>query len=248
MLYLIGTGIWDEKDISIRGIEEIKKVEEVYLEKYTNNTGINIENLENEIKKKVKIVSREEVEDTHFLLNEAKKKDIALLIPGDVFSATTHIQYVSEGNKKGIKIKIIHSSSIFTAIANTGLSLYRFGRVISIPYPQENYFPTQYYEHIKHNIKTNLHTLALLDIKMRIPQAIDILKRIDKEKIIFKDKEEKDIVACYALGSDKEKIYFSSPSKIKNITKSINDKAQCIIIPANLEFYEKEVLELYKVR
>ena len=36
MLVLIGLGLYDEKDISIRGIEEAKSSAKVYAELYTN--------------------------------------------------------------------------------------------------------------------------------------------------------------------------------------------------------------------
>lgn len=35
MLYLIGLGLADEKDITVKGLEIVKKAERVYLEAYT---------------------------------------------------------------------------------------------------------------------------------------------------------------------------------------------------------------------
>lgn len=35
MLYIIGLGLADEKDISVRGLEIVRKAERVYLEAYT---------------------------------------------------------------------------------------------------------------------------------------------------------------------------------------------------------------------
>jgi len=36
MLYLIGLGLADEKDITVKGLEIVRKVERVYLEAYTS--------------------------------------------------------------------------------------------------------------------------------------------------------------------------------------------------------------------
>ena len=36
MLYLIGLGLADERDISVKGLEIIKKADRVYLEAYTS--------------------------------------------------------------------------------------------------------------------------------------------------------------------------------------------------------------------
>ena len=35
MLYLVGLGLADERDITVRGLEVVKKAERVYLEAYT---------------------------------------------------------------------------------------------------------------------------------------------------------------------------------------------------------------------
>jgi diphthine synthase len=36
MLYLVGLGLGDEKDITVRGLEAVKKCDHVYLEAYTS--------------------------------------------------------------------------------------------------------------------------------------------------------------------------------------------------------------------
>ena len=35
VLYMIGLGLSDEKDISVKGLEAVKRSKKVYLEKYT---------------------------------------------------------------------------------------------------------------------------------------------------------------------------------------------------------------------
>lgn len=36
MLYIIGLGVGDEKDITLRGLEAVRKCEKVYIEAYTS--------------------------------------------------------------------------------------------------------------------------------------------------------------------------------------------------------------------
>ncbi len=36
MFYLIGIGLYDEKDITVKGLEIVKRVDKVYLEHYTS--------------------------------------------------------------------------------------------------------------------------------------------------------------------------------------------------------------------
>ena len=46
MLYIIGIGLSDEKDISVKGLEAVKKCSKVYLESYTSLLQCSLEDLE----------------------------------------------------------------------------------------------------------------------------------------------------------------------------------------------------------
>ena len=92
MLYLIGIGLGNEKDITLNGIEALKKSDYIYLENYTSNIGFEIENLEKLISKKIILVNRKKMEEEiNSILDQAKEKIVSVLIKGDIFSATTHI-------------------------------------------------------------------------------------------------------------------------------------------------------------
>jgi diphthine synthase len=45
MLYLVGLGLYDEKDVTIKGLEAIKASKRVYLEAYTSILGVEKEKL-----------------------------------------------------------------------------------------------------------------------------------------------------------------------------------------------------------
>ena len=45
MLYLIGLGLSDEKDVTVRGLEAIKGSDRIYLEAYTSILGVGKERL-----------------------------------------------------------------------------------------------------------------------------------------------------------------------------------------------------------
>ena len=49
MLYLIGLGLGDAKDITVRGLEVVKSAKQVYLEAYTSVLTIGKEALVNNI-------------------------------------------------------------------------------------------------------------------------------------------------------------------------------------------------------
>ena len=72
-LTFIGLGLYDEKDISLKGLEEIKNCDKVYAEFYTAKlTGADIKNIEKTIGKSVEILSRAETEKGDKILNSAK--------------------------------------------------------------------------------------------------------------------------------------------------------------------------------
>ncbi len=59
-LTFIGLGLYDEKDISIKGLEEIKKADKVFAEFYTAKlVGTSIEKLEKLFGKKIIVLNRE---------------------------------------------------------------------------------------------------------------------------------------------------------------------------------------------
>ncbi len=231
MLWLIGCGIWEPKDMSLKAYEILKIADKVYLEDYTSNTAITKKSLEDLLGREVISLDREKVENYEWLLEEANAKNIALVIKGDVFAATTHYSIYADAKKQGLKVAVIHGSSVFTAVGKVGLSLYRYGVIVSLPHP--NLFPTyptSPFEKIKKNIENDMHTLVLLDIGMRAIEGLSLL-----EKYIGNVK----IVVCYSLGSENEKIFKGTIKELKEEVRYLDEKATCLIIPAKrLEFYE----------
>jgi diphthine methyl ester synthase len=91
------------------------------------------------------------------------------LVVGDPFCATTHTDLYLRCVKEGVKTEIIHNASIVSAMGCCGVQVYRFGEIISIPFFTENWRPYSFYGKIKGNSERNLHTLCLLDIKVKEP-------------------------------------------------------------------------------
>ena len=229
MLYIIGLGL-NEKSISSEGTEAIKKCKKIYLENYTVNFPYSAEELEKVINKKIIPAEREFVEDMKELLNEAKKEDIALLVYGSPLTATTHITLIQEAKKQKVEYEIIYNASVFDAVAETGLQLYKFGKITSIP----NFKADSFSEVIRENKKINAHSLILVDIGLKFKDAI---KRL--EKIAGKDK----IVVCSRLGTKEKRIFYGNLDELKN--REI-EAPFCFIIPSKLHFLESEVLENFK--
>ena len=232
MLYLIGLGL-NEKGISLEGLEIFKKCRRVYLEDYTVNFPYKKEKLEKIIGKKVISVNREFVENKmDELIKEAKKEDVILLIYGSPLTATTHISLIQELKKKKIKYGVIHNASILDALTITGLQIYKFGKIASMPRFESDSF----IDIIKENKKINAHSLILVDIGLEFEEAIFKLEKAAKRKNLEINK----LVICQSLGTINQKIFYMTVSKLKN--KKIK-KPFSIIIPSELHFVEKEFLE-----
>ncbi len=237
MLYLIGLGL-GENDLTLKGIKALKNSDKIFAEFYTNINLYNLKNLENLAGKKIEVLDREKVESLSFL-NEAENKTISLLISGDPLTATTHFEIIFQARKKGIKCKTIHNSSIFTAIAESGLSLYKFGRTTTLPKKEKfTQYPKSPYEIIKSNIKNKTHSLILLDIGLRAEESLEILQELDSDEILSSRK----ILVLCALGTKEQKIYYNF---LENLEKTKFSKIpHTIIIPGELSHKEKEYLSL----
>ncbi len=171
MLTFIGLGLYDEKDISVKGLEAVSAADRVYAEFYTSRLmGVSLEKLEAFYGRKVRLLSRSEVEVDPSWLEEARDKDVALLIGGDAMVSTTHIDLRLRAVEMGIQTRVIHSSSIVTAVSGLcGLQNYRFGRSTTIPFPYisrgKRIVPETPYLVLKENQSRNLHTMLFLDIQ-----------------------------------------------------------------------------------
>jgi diphthine synthase len=248
MLYFIGLGLYDEKDISLKGIEALKNVDDIYAEFYTADLfGTTLSAIEDMISKEITVLTREEVEEYNIPLNAAMKKDVAFLAAGDPLIATTHTDMMIEAKKLNIETIVIHSSSIISAAPGlAGLQAYKFGKVTTIPFPEENYFPHSPYLAIKVNKELKAHTLVLLDIRahenlyMTANEGLEYLLRVEDERKENIVSEESLAVGIARAGSDKP---FVRADKVKTLIKEdFGGPLHCLIIPENLHFMEAEYL------
>ncbi len=247
MLKIVGLGLsW--KDISLKGLEAIHDSQKIYLENYTSLSDFPVSKLERLIGKKVILLNRKGVEEEQSFLKEAETKDVALLIYGDPLSATTHYEILQDAKKSKIKVEIVHAPSVFSAIAETGLSLYRFGQVASIPFKREGFEPESFFEILEKNLSTNAHTLFLLDLDPENKNFLTISEAIDSIINIAKKKDSKLInkntifVGCARLGSSTQIIKVGNASELKKT--NFGKSPYCLVIPAELNFKEREYLDV----
>ncbi|KAM9244710.1 diphthine methyl ester synthase isoform 1-T2 [Dugong dugon] len=168
MLYLIGLGLGDAKDITVKGLEVVKRCSRVYLEAYTSILTVGKEALEEFYGRKLIVADREEVEQkADNILEDADLSDVAFLVVGDPFGATTHSDLVLRAAKRGIPYRVIHNASIMNAVGCCGLQLYKFGETVSVVFWTDTWRPESFFDKVKKNRQNGMHTLCLLDIKVK---------------------------------------------------------------------------------
>ncbi len=180
MLTFVGLGLWDVRDVSVKGLEAVREADEVYAEFYTSRLSSNIEELKNFFGREIRELQRPDLEENSWkLVERAKERNVVILVPGDPMVATTHSAIKLEAERRGVRTRIIHGASIVTAVCGlTGLHNYRFGKSATVSwYPSRTPIDT-----IKANREVDAHTLLFLDLHpepMMIKQAIEQLTSID---------------------------------------------------------------------
>ncbi|KAG9231623.1 tetrapyrrole methylase [Amylocarpus encephaloides] len=177
MLYLVGLGLSDETDITIKGLDIVKRASRVYLEAYTSILLVDKEILEKYYGREVIIADREMVESaSDDILHDAQNIDVAFLVVGDPFGATTHTDLILRARSLSIPTTSIPNASILSAIGATGLQLYNFGQTVSMVFFTETWKPASFYDRVRENRNIGLHTLILLDIKVK-EQSLENMSR-----------------------------------------------------------------------
>jgi diphthine synthase len=248
-LIFIGLGLHDENGISMRGLEQVKKADKAFLELYTSLLpDFSLENLQRISGKKFLVVSRKDIEEENGknILEAARKGTIVFLVPGDPLIATTHVALRIEAEKRGIKTRIVHGASIFSAVVGlSGLHSYKFGKSVTIPFPHETPSETPY-QVIAQNRKLGLHTLCLLDIEaeerkyLSIHEALETLLKIEarrRERVVAEDTL---AVGIARAGSDQPKVKAGSVEDL--LSYDFGLPPHTIVFPGKLHFMEAEAL------
>jgi diphthine synthase len=251
MLFLIGTGL-SREGISVDGVSAAKSSTKVYAEAYTSSMNKEkTSHISRLISKEVVMLKRKDLEENASrIVGESKDSDISVLTGGDPLIATTHKILFIEAKKQGAKVRIIYSSSVFTAaIGRSGLDFYRFGAVCTIPRWTDKYKPVSFYETIEKNHSKNNHSLVLLDYNeesgnsISIKSALEILEKAEAHYGKGIISSSSNILVLLSLGTEDEKAESMKVSEAMSIEQ--NGMA-CLIIPAAITDIERETMESMK--
>jgi diphthine synthase len=249
-LLFVGLGLYDERDVSLRGLEEIREADAVFAELYTSlMPGLSIQKLEELVGKRVSVVSRRALEEEsgQLILREAEVGKAALLVPGDPLIATTHVDLRIRAEKRGIKTRIVHGASIVSAVIGlSGLQNYKYGRSVTIPFPEEGFISETPYRVIMENRKMGLHTLCFLDIKaeeekyMTVRDGLEALLATEKQKrkqVITPDTL---VVGIARAGSREPTVKAGYVEEV--MKQNFGAPPHTLVFPGKLHFMEAEAL------
>ena len=235
MLYIIGLGL-NRDGITQEGKSAIKSCKKIYLESYTVDFPYSIEELEKSLGKSIVSIGRNEVESDK-LVNESKKENIALLVYGSPLFATTHSSILVDCARAHVKTQVIYSASVFDAVACSGLQLYKFGKITSMPkWIAGKFTPESFIDIVKENESIKAHSLILCDIGLAFNDSLNELEASAKNKKVKLEK----IIVCSRLGTENSKIFYNTIQNLKNKKVLM---PFCIIVPSDMHFAEKEALE-----
>lgn len=247
-LVFVGLGLNDEKSMSIKGLEEARTADSVFIELYTSLLpDFSIKNLEHLVGKKIQILSRSDLEEKSgiAILNAAENGKAVFLIPGDPFIATTHVTLRIDAAKRKISTRIIHGASIISAIVGlSGLHNYNFGKAVTIPF-QENFSETPY-NVIFQNKKVGLHSLCLLDLKaeekrfLAISEALQMLERIEEKRKLGIATRDTLVIGIARAGSNQPVLKAESIASLQRF--NFGEPPMSIIFPGKMHFMEIEAL------
>lgn len=248
-LVFVGLGLNDEMGLSLRGLEELKGADTVFIELYTSVLpDFSSKRLEAMCGKSLNVVVRKDLEedDGRSILAAAQTGKAILVVPGDPLIATTHIALRIEAHKMGIQTHVIHGASVVSAVIGlSGLHNYKFGKSVTIPFPDETPSETPY-SIIAQNKKLGLHTLCLLDLKadekrfLSIHEGLESLLKVEakrKETIVTKDTV---AVGIAQAGSMNPRVKAGFTDDLLKF--DFGGPPQSLVIAGSLHFMEAEAL------
>lgn len=214
----------------------VLEASEVWADTYTSPFPGGLVNCLKKIREDVKEATRETLEGDFPFAG-----DVTLVVPGDPLAATTHSALLIEARKRGYEVKVISNvSALQAARSKSGLSQYRFGRVVTLMFPADGISYTEsVYLTIKDNDKLNLHTLVLLETghgrDMSAKEAAELL--CDYEELC-----ERKVIAMARLCWDDEKIVVAELESLRRA--DLGPPPHLLVFPSpKLHPVEEEFLE-----
>jgi diphthine synthase len=245
-LHLVGLGLHDIRGITVQGLERVRSCEVVYAEFYTAILSGSPQQMQDFLQKPVVVLDRLGVEKGgRRLMEEARTKEVALLVAGDPMVATTHSDLVVRCRAEGVPVRIVHAPSIFSAAPGLlALQHYKFGRTTTMVRPEGNWSPTSPFDALAENHERGLHTLVLLDIKsdegyfMTANEGMERLLDLARRTGAGWLNENSEVGVVARAGADEPRVVTGSLGALRKL--DFGPPLHCLVVPGELQVVEKE--------
>lgn len=193
--------------------------------------------------------------------------DVSFLVVGDPFGATTHADLELRARERGIPVKVVHNASIMNAVGAAGLQLYKYGETISIVFWTDTWRPDSFYDRIVQNKAIGLHTLCLLDIKvkeptleslargkpvyeppryMRVQTAAQQLLAIEESRKAGVCGPETPAIGVARVGADDQAIVFATLQAFADDDADLGGPLHSLILPGDMHEHELASANVWK--
>lgn len=255
LLAFIGLGLGDERDLSIRARDELRRCDALFSEAYTSILAPgSLDRLGRDVGRSIVRLPREQVESERPVLEALSRHSrVGFLVAGDPFAATTHVALRLAVEKAGHTWTYYPNASVITAVPSfLGLQHYRFGRTVSVPFPAPGFAPRSPLDGIAQNRGQDLHTLVLLDLRpeehrfMTANEAFRTLAEREAEspEPVFPGDLPAAVVA--RVGTETARAWFGPRHRLEGL--DFGPPLHSIVVPARtLHFEETEALERVRV-
>lgn len=245
-LHLVGLGLHDPTSMTVKGLELARKADVVFAEFYTAIMAEGHAGLERFLGRKVGLLDRLGVEKGGpMLLEEARGKDVVLLVAGDPMAATTHADLLVRFREAKVPLHIVHAPSIFSAAPGLlGLQHYKFGRATTLVKAEKGWSPTSPFDAVAENHERGLHTLVLLDIKADqgyfmtanegIAQLLDLAGRTGNAWFTA----DSQVAVVARAGSDSPGVVTGPAGALSRM--DFGAPLHCLVVPGALQVVEQE--------
>ena len=252
MLTFVGLGLYDERDVTLKGRDAIADSDAAYVEFYTSVLpAAPLEDLEEFHATQIEVLDRDEVESGTRVVDDAEENDVVFLVGGDPMVSTTHADLRLRAHERGVETRVIHAPSASTAVCGaTGLQNYRFGAATTLPFDDhEGWEPESPFERVAENLERDLHTLVYLDIEddgdgaigenmgryMHADEAAARLRDSDVDASL--------VVGVARLGSDDVHVFAGTPEEVAS--HDFGSPLHLLVVPASLHPVEEESLRAF---
>ena len=249
-LVFVGMGLHNERDVSLRGLDEAKTADSIFVELYTSlMPNLDLDKLANLVGRELVPVSRRmlEEENGRAIIEAAMRGKVIFFAPGDPLVATTHVDLRMRAVRAGVRTRIVHSASIISAaIGLSGLQNYKFGGSVTIPFPCNCSASVTPLNVIRRNRESGLHTLCFLDLDAEKKQYLTINEALRAmleaasgrcDDVITEDRL---VVGIARAGAADPVVRAGSVGQI--IIHDFGDPPHVLIFPGRLHFVEAEAL------